>query len=233
MNYETQDRVGIPIMDKIRAIIFDMDGVLVDAATWHFDALNQALGLFGYRITEFDHHQRYDGLPTRDKLRMLSAEQGLPESLHGFINEMKQQYLGQIADDRCQPNEVHVQTLSRLIRDGYRLGLASNSIRPTVDRLINLAGLSGMLEFKLSNNDVAKPKPDAQIYQLAISTLSMSPQQCLVVEDGDYGVEAATAAGANVLRVNSVDEVTYDNILERIEQIERSDHGKRFEKRAA
>lgn len=209
------------MMDKIRAIIFDMDGVLVDAAEWHYDALNQALELFGYRISQFEHHQRFDGLPTREKLHMLSAQQGLPESLHSFINEMKQRYLYAIADARCVPNEEHVATLTQLSRDGYRLGLASNSIRSSVDRLIDLAGLTSFLEFKLSNNDVTNPKPDAEIYRLAIDKFGLMPHQCLVVEDGDYGVKAAMEAGAHVLRVAHVSEVTYPNILRRIIAIER------------
>lgn len=191
------------MMDKIRAIIFDMDGVLVDAAEWHYDALNQSLELFGYRISPFEYHQRYDGLPTREKLNMLSAQSRLPESLHGFINEMKQRYLYAIAVARCVPNDEHVATLTQLSRDGYRLGLASNSIRTSVDRLIELAGLPSFLEFTLSNNDVTNPKLDAEIYRLAIDTIGLMPHQCLVVEDGDYGVQAAVEAGVHVLSCES------------------------------
>ena len=55
-------------MTKIKAIVFDMDGVLIDAKEWHYEALNRALGLFGYGISRYDHLSRYDGLPTRRKL---------------------------------------------------------------------------------------------------------------------------------------------------------------------
>ncbi|WP_244574490.1 HAD hydrolase-like protein [Cohaesibacter sp. ES.047] len=75
---------------RIKAIIFDMDGVLIEAKDWHYEALNRALLLFGYEISRFDHLTTYDGLPTRKKLEMLSAERNLPRSLHSFINEMKQ-----------------------------------------------------------------------------------------------------------------------------------------------
>ena len=77
---------------KIKAVLFDMDGVLIEAKEWHYEALNQALGIFGYEINRFEHLTSYDGLPTRVKLNKLTVEKGLPESLHGFINEMKQQY---------------------------------------------------------------------------------------------------------------------------------------------
>ena len=74
----------------IKAIIFDMDGVLIEAKDWHYEALNKSLRLFGYEISRIDHLATYDGLPTRKKLEMLSIERGLPIELHGFVNEMKQ-----------------------------------------------------------------------------------------------------------------------------------------------
>ena len=66
---------------KIKAVIFDMDGVLIDAKDWHYEALNRALGLFGMEISRYDHLVTYDGLPTRKKLEMLTLERGLPAAL--------------------------------------------------------------------------------------------------------------------------------------------------------
>lgn len=83
-------------MTKIKAIIFDMDGVLIEAKDWHYEALNRALKLFGMEITRYEHLTTFDGLPTKDKLKMLSLERGLPKSLHSFINELKQQYTMEI-----------------------------------------------------------------------------------------------------------------------------------------
>ena len=77
---------------KIKAIVFDMDGVLIEAKDWHYEALNKALRLFGYEISRYDHLVTYDGLPTSKKLEMLSLEKGLPTGLHQFINQMKQSY---------------------------------------------------------------------------------------------------------------------------------------------
>jgi phosphoglycolate phosphatase-like HAD superfamily hydrolase len=74
---------------KINAVVFDMDGVLIDAKEWHYDALNKALQLFGFTISRYDHLVTFDGLPTRTKLEMLSREQGLPFELHELINDLK------------------------------------------------------------------------------------------------------------------------------------------------
>ena len=76
----------------IKAVIFDMDGVLIDAKDWHFDSLNKELGLFGSEISRYDHLVTFDGLPTKKKLEMLSIEGRLPLKLHDFINELKQEY---------------------------------------------------------------------------------------------------------------------------------------------
>lgn len=205
----------------IKAIIFDMDGVLVDAKQWHFEALNTALELFGFRISQFEHHQRFDGLPTREKLRILALENGFPHSLSEFVNEMKQHCLLDTAARLCQPNPVHLETLDRLRNEGYDLALASNSIRRSVDKLMELTALEPFLSFTLSNEDVDQPKPSPEIYELAIERLGVSPNECLVVEDGDYGLAAAKAAGANLLRVETVSDVNYENVKARVEEINR------------
>ena len=113
-------------MAKIKAVIFDMDGVLIDAKEWHYEALNRALGLFGYTITRYDHLVTYDGLPTRKKLEMLSREQNLPTELHSFINEMKQRYTMEIVHSKCKPVFSKEYAMSRLKADGYKIGVASN-----------------------------------------------------------------------------------------------------------
>ena len=89
--------------EKIKAIVFDMDGVLIEAKDWHYEALNRALRLFGYEISRYDHLITYDGLPTAKKLEMLSIEKGLPQGLHKFINEMKQRYTIEIVNAKCKP----------------------------------------------------------------------------------------------------------------------------------
>lgn len=212
----------------IKAIIFDMDGVLVDAKTWHFDALNEALELFGFRISQFAHHQRYDGLPTKEKLQMLAREDGFPPALAGFVNEMKQQYLLKTAAELCVPNPIHVTALERLREEGFQLAVASNSIRRSVDELMQRTELQPLLSFSLSNEDVSHPKPNPEIYQLAIEKLNVQPSECLVVEDGEYGIAAAKAAGAHLLRVKDVSDVHYDNLRARIDAIDQQSRPYKF-----
>lgn len=204
----------------IKAIVFDMDGVLIEAKDWHYEALNRALRLFGFEISRYDHLTTFDGLPTKRKLQILSAEHDLPARLHDFINEMKQQYTMELVNALCKPRFNHEYALSRLRARGYRLAVASNSIRSTIEVMMQRAALEQYLDFTISNQDVTKAKPDPEMYTLAITRFGLTPQEVLIVEDNENGVRAAIASGAHVLQVQDVDEVTYQNIARRIAECE-------------
>ncbi|OOV89099.1 HAD family hydrolase [Pseudomonas sp. MF4836] len=203
----------------IKAVIFDMDGVLIEAKDWHYEALNKALNLFGYTISRHDHLTTYDGLPTSRKLGMLSVELDLPVELHSFINEMKQVYTMEIVYGLCKPTFVHQYALSALKKQGYKLAVASNSIRNTVGMMMEKARLDQYLDLKLSNEDVENPKPAPDIYTLAIRSFGLSPEECLIVEDNENGIRAARASGAHVLVVENVEDVNLENITNRIQEI--------------
>lgn len=207
------------MQNKIKAIVFDMDGVLIEAKDWHYEALNKALRLFGYEISRYDHLVTYDGLPTAKKLEMLSLEKGLPRGLHQFINQMKQSYTVDIVHTSCSPRFFHEYALSRLQAEGYRIAVASNSIRNTVQLMMEKSGLLPYLDFFLSNQDVLKAKPDPEIYLKAIEKLGLDPREVMVVEDNHNGIQAATAAGANVMKVETVYDVNYENIMAHIEMM--------------
>ncbi len=206
----------------IKGIVFDMDGVLIDAKDWHFEALNRALALFGHAINRYDHLVTFDGLPTRKKLEMLTLERGLPRSLHAFLNELKQIYTMEIVHARCKPVFQHEFALSTLKAQGYRLAVASNAVRKTVEVMMEKANLAPYLDLILSNQDVRKPKPDPEIYLKAFEELGLAPHECLVVEDNGNGIAAAQASGAHVMIVGTVFDVTYQNIEKQLAGTERS-----------
>jgi len=204
----------------IKAILFDMDGVLIDAKDWHYEALNDALGLFGLAISRDEHLAVYDGLPTRRKLEILSRTRGLPAGLHAFINQLKQQRTLEITYQRCRPIFHHQAALARLRRDGYKIAVCSNSIRQTIGAMMTQASLAEYLEFYLSNEDVEKSKPHPEIYTMAMERLNLEPSEVLILEDNEHGVQAARASKAHVLVIGTVADVTYDRIRRTIAQIE-------------
>ncbi|ASL48453.1 Phosphorylated carbohydrates phosphatase [Burkholderia sp. AD24] len=203
----------------IKAVIFDMDGVLIEAKDWHYDALNRALRLFGFEISRYAHLTTYDGLPTSKKLEMLSLESGLPRELHGFINEMKQAYTMELVHSLCKPRFVHEYALSKLSAMNYKLAVASNSIRQTMEVMLKKARLDVYLDHVMSASDVTQGKPSPEIYLKTIERLGFEPHECLIVEDNENGIRAATAAGAHVLAVREVEDVNISNILNRIRQV--------------
>jgi beta-phosphoglucomutase-like phosphatase (HAD superfamily) len=205
---------------KIKAIIFDMDGVLIDAKDWHYESLNKALGIFGNEISRYDHLVTFDGLPTKKKLEMLSLEGGFPNGLHSFVNDLKQQYTMDIVYSKCKPVFQHQYALSKLKNLGYNLAVCSNSIRNTIETMMDKSGLAPYLDFIISNQDVKQGKPDPEMYNKAISKLGLEPSECLIVEDNDNGIKAALASGANLLKVENPDDVHYYNIINRIKELE-------------
>ena len=209
-------------MAKIKAVIFDMDGVLIEAKEWHYEALNKALGLFGMQISRYDHLVTFDGLPTKKKLEMLSMERNLPQGLHNFINQMKQLYTMQIVYTSCKPTFIHEYALSKLKSAGYKLAVCSNSIQATIETMMQKSALLQYLDFYLSNQDVKKPKPDPEIYNKAIGRLQLKPDEVMIIEDNDHGIKAAKATGANVMIVQSVLDVNLDNIQSHIDRFERN-----------
>lgn len=207
-------------MSKIKAILFDMDGVLIEAKDWHYEALNKALGLFGLEISRYDHLTTFDGLPTKVKLKMISKRFFLPESLHTFINQVKQSYTAELIHERCHPLFHHEYALSKLHQEGYKIAVCSNSIRKTIELMMDKAELTPYLDLIVSNEDVTKAKPDPEMYQTAIRKFGLQPEECIVVEDNPNGIQAGKASGASVLEVATVYDVTYDNIKRLVKECE-------------
>ena len=131
---------------KIKAVIFDMDGVLIDAKDWHYDALNKALK-FLERIELTEHLSTFDGLPTKRKLELLSESGRIPFKLHDLISELKQKYTEQLTNINCKPKFLHQYALSKLKEEGYLLAVASNSVMSTIKNMMRLSLLENYLPF--------------------------------------------------------------------------------------
>lgn len=197
-----------------------MDGVLIDAKEWHYEALNRALSIFGYEISKHDHLITYDGLPTIKKLEILSSYTSLPRQLHRFINELKQIFTMDITMTKCGPTFCHEYAISKLRNQGYRMAVCSNSVRDTISSMLSKAALIDYFDFYLSNQDVKKAKPDPEIYLTAIERFGVLPEECLVLEDNANGIQAAVAAGAHVMQIHQVSDVNYNNISAFIQKLE-------------
>ena len=206
-------------MNKIKAVIFDMDGVLIEAKDWHYDALNRALSLFGHSISKYDHLITFDGLPTVTKLEMLTLERNLPRKLHDFINDLKQKYTLELVYQNCKPRFDHEYALSNLRAQGYRIGCGSNSVRESIETMLEKSDLMKYMEVVVSAQEVSQPKPSPEMYERIISSFNLNPEECLIIEDNENGIKAARESGAHLLIVKEVDEVNIENITNKINSI--------------
>jgi beta-phosphoglucomutase len=204
----------------IEAIVFDMEGVLVDARDWHFEALNGALSLFGVEISRADHENLYDGLPTRVKLHSLSEQGLIPYALHSLINGVKQDMTLRIANRDCYPLVSHLIMMAELKRRKFKLGVATNSIRETTEVMLGLSGVLGSFDTVVTNEDVERAKPHPDIYLKACQNLIINPSNVLVVEDNEYGIQAARSAGCQVLEISNPTDLNLEVILNHIDSIE-------------
>jgi HAD superfamily hydrolase (TIGR01509 family) len=197
-----------------KLIIFDLDGVLVEAKNIHFDALNEALGP-KYSIEWNEHLSKYDGLKTNQKLEMLTKEKGLPTELYKQVWDEKQRLTLQKLSDLKPSSQLQV-CMSLLVEQGYKIACCSNSIRKTVLTVLSKLGIIEYFDLILSNEDVKNSKPHPEIYWKAISMMGCLPEETLIVEDSPYGLLAASRSKSHVIRVESPKDVTYNNIYKQL-----------------
>jgi HAD superfamily hydrolase (TIGR01509 family) len=202
---------------KTQLVIFDLDGVLVEAKNIHYDALNEALGK--YAISWQEHLSTYDGLKTTQKLQMLTEQKGLPIEEHEVIWETKQHITLQKLKE-LKPNQTLQSVMDALVNDGYKIAVCSNSIRKTVLTVLSKLGIMEYMDYIISNEDVQNSKPHPEMYWRAISKMGCLPEETLIVEDSPYGLLAANRSNAHILRVKNPTEVTYTNIFKKLTEIE-------------
>ena len=194
---------------KVEAVLFDLDGVLVDACGWHYDALNMALVDAGYPIinTE-DHLAKYNGLPTKVKLKML----GVSDQISDEINKNKQKYTLNIIKNTAKFMPEKIELHEHLKQQGIKIACVTNSIEETAKEMFIATGQMPYIDLLVSNEQVKRNKPHPDCYNHAIKILGINPVNCICVEDSVKGIEAAmTSVAGRCWIVSGTKEVTKEN----------------------
>ena len=198
-----------------KLIIFDLDGVLVEAKEIHFDSLNLALKDIDEKfvISWEDHLRTYDGLKTYDKLNLLSKYKGLPldKTILDKIFNKKQDYTLNALSNLGR-NLKFISLFEQLKLNGYIIACCSNSVEKTVILSLTNLGIINYFDLILSNESVKYSKPHPEIYWKAMSYFGALPSETLIVEDSPTGLTAAFKSGAKVLRVQNTNDFDFEKL---------------------
>jgi len=204
-----------------KLIIFDLDGVLIESRELHFIALNDALKEVDekYVISREEHLSTYDGLSTTKKLKMLSQSKGLPAELHDLVWQNKQKSTINLLS-KLPVNNSAKYIFSQLKIRGWKIAVASNSIRESVRVSLNAIGVLGLVDYVISNEDVKHPKPHPEMYWQCMIALNTLPENTIIVEDSHIGREGAYKSGGTLYPVkdsNDLNGVHLVNFVDRFE----------------
>jgi HAD superfamily hydrolase (TIGR01509 family) len=194
-------------------VVFDLDGVLIDSKDLHFEALNRALEEVSpkYLITAEEHVTTFDGLSTKRKLELLSSQKGLPAQRFDQIWGAKQAFTLEMLKQINYDAQL-VAFLQLLKSENIYLGVASNSIRETVDLVLEKLGVIEFFDATFSNEDVVNPKPHPEIYWKSMMKFGAEPENTAILEDSHFGRLAAVRSGGQLVPVANRADVTWDKI---------------------
>ena len=198
----------------VKLVIFDLDGVLIDSKEYHFDALNLALGS-KYKISREDHIRDFDGLPTSEKLKLLSERKGLPTSHFDKIWKDKQENTLNIFKKSISKDYELMNFFQQLSDEGFKIAVASNSIRNTVKIILLRLGLLEFVDIYVSNEDIVRNKPYPEMYWKCMITLGALPDNTVIIEDSVVGRQGALDSKCHMIPVENrkdLDQSKIDNI---------------------
>lgn len=206
-------------MNKL--IIFDLDGVLIESRDLHFYALNSALSAIDdcYVISREEHLSIYDGLNTTRKLELLTQNKNLPQKYYNQIWRDKQEATFSLI--KAFPKDrLLINLFMNIKKKGYKIAVASNSIRETVKLALLSIGVMEYVDYYVSNEDVKRTKPYPEMYWKCMTELNCLPQNTIIVEDSHIGRQGAVASGAHLLPVENSADVNEYKVMSMIEQLD-------------
>ncbi len=196
-----------------KLVIFDLDGVLIDSREMHYEALNKALANLDaqYVISREEHLSVYDGLPTSKKLGMLSESRGLPLDKHQKVWKDKQKATLEIFGKIEKDYEL-INYLSQIKGAGYKIAVASNSVRNTVALVLARLGLLEFLDFYISNEDVVHNKPFPEMYWKCMIVCHALPRDTVILEDSHIGRQGVLDSKAHLVPIENRSDLTQAKI---------------------
>ena len=206
-----------------KLVIFDLDGVLIDSRELHYDALNEALRKVGqeFVISREEHLSTYDGLNTTRKLELLSEQKGLDRKYFNQIWQDKQNATFDLIR-KLPANNTAKYIIDELKKKGWKVAVASNSIRETIRIALNTIGILGDVDYIVSNEDVKRTKPFPEMYWKCMTALNTLPKNTIIVEDSHIGRQGAIDSGAILYPVENANDLNGIKFMDKISEFEKA-----------
>ena len=195
----------------LQAVIFDFDGVIADSEASHYEALDAVFKRHGVDVSKEVHWDKYLGYSDRENIEAVNIdyEKGWDNvAVKQIINEKKVVFDELIASGSMIIDGV-ATLIQRLIDNSVRLAICSGALRSDIDLMLAGADFKDAFEAIVTADDVTHGKPDPEGYSLALNKLNqngsgrITADQCVVIEDSHWGLEAAAAAGMYPIAVTN------------------------------
>ncbi len=199
---------------EIKTILYDLDGVLVDACDWHYEAFNMALlSAAGCQILRAEHESTFNGLPTKQKLDILESQGRIKRDDFEKIWKLKQEFTLEVIKKNVTMDHEKIKLHTTTREMGIVSACVTNSISESAHLMLEGTGQLQFMDFVIGSDNVKNPKPSSEPYVRAMIRLSSPPDETLIVEDSDKGFAAAIGTGSTVMRVQNAVQVTLENIM--------------------
>lgn len=185
---------------QARAVVFDLDGTLVDSEPLYYEAGRRLLAEHGVPDFSWDDHARFIGIGTRETLETLRRERGLAAPVDELLAGKNRLYL-ELARAGTEVFPEMRELVERLHAAGHPMAVASGSSRQAIDAVLGATALDPLLPLRVSAEEVPHGKPHPDIFLETARRLGVSPTDCVVLEDAPPGAEAAHRAGMPCLAV--------------------------------
>ena len=203
----------------IKGILFDLDGVIVDTAVFHYAAWRRMANVLGFDIDE-EFNETLKGISRMDSIDRILAKGGLELSKERILelasqkNEWYLEFVDQMTTENILPGISEL--IAQIKSNGFKMALGSAS--KNAPKILERIGLIDMFDALVDGNSVKRSKPDPEVFLKGAEALTLKNEECLVVEDAFAGIEAAHSAGMKAIGIGTVENLpNADLILESFE----------------
>lgn len=189
-------------MKSIKAVIFDMDGLMIDSEPLIFQAYKEVFGKYSRQLSEKEYNQRYIGVSEADESKDMVVRFNLSISAEDLVLAKRSRY-NQLLNDHLVAQPGLIELLTSLHQNGYKTAIGSSANLKNIKKVVDKLNISSLIGAYASAEEVKKGKPAPDVYLLAAKKLGVNPAECLVLEDAPKGVQAGKSAGMQVFAIPS------------------------------